>query len=340
MSSSDNNNKNAFPVRGAGFISQDDSFLHVAIALDSTNNVRDDHVVFVDDQPEIASGSIADEKVVEKAQCRPQRWKVLATVLVIGIIVIIIAIVTTKGKQPADPSPTSSPKSSPTSSPSSSPTSFSLLNFLDENSFDYGAALSTGDSSQQKALKWLESTAYNGVSKYTLLQFYALEVINFATGNTRPDLPSYIVCEESYISCNGNNYITRLGPFSMKIAGSIPPEIGLLTSLTALNLSNNALVGTLPSEIGRLTSLIALNLFNNAFAGTLPSEIGLLTSLTYLDLLNNDFAGTLPSEIGLLTSLTYLDLSSNFFTGGPYEILDASGNSCDPTSGPCGTAPS
>jgi len=294
MSSSDNNNKNAFPVRGAGFISQNDSFLHVATALDSTNNVRDDYgqpnpapypkrnEVFVDDQPEIASGSIADEKVVEKAQCRPQRWKVLATVLVIGIIVIIIAIVTTKGKN----------KSSP------------LSNYFAENSSDKGAALSTNGSSQQMALKFLEqSTLNNGPFDYTLLQVYALVVMNYATGNTR-ESESFTqlqgtTCDLDYITCNDEkDKITELllqNPVP-NLKGSIPPEIGLLKSLTALDFSKNAL------------------------AGTLPSEIGLLTSLTYLDLSHNSFTGYVPQQISNL-------ILSNF------------GEDCNLANGSCGVSP-
>ena len=119
---------NAFPVRGPGFIPQDDSFLHVATALASTNNVRDDHgqpeprpapilnEVFVKD-PEIASSSIADQKAVEKAQCWPQRWRVLATVLVIGILVSIIAIVIKKLTEPGlSARPTLAPSASPSQS--------------------------------------------------------------------------------------------------------------------------------------------------------------------------------------------------------------------------------
>ena len=40
--------------------------------------------------------------------------------------------------------------------------------------------------------------------------------------------------------------------------------------------------GTIPTEIGFLTSLTYLNLFNNALAGSLPQEIEMLTGLTGL----------------------------------------------------------
>ena len=66
---------------------------------------------------------------------------------------------------------------------------------------------------------------------------------------------------------------------SNELTGSIPSEIGLLTSLNSLNFAINELIGSIPSEIGLLTSLEELYLCYNALTGTIPSEIGLLTSL-------------------------------------------------------------
>jgi Leucine-rich repeat (LRR) protein len=209
-----------------------------------------------------------------------------------------------------------------------------LYNFLAGNSFDKGAALSTDGSSQQKALKWLEqSTLNNSALDYTLLQFYVLAVFNYATGETLSKLPSntwlpnngtdseYNFCDWVYITCNGEKDINYLIPSSSQIDGSLPPEIGLLTSLEILHLYNNTFNGTLPTEIGHLKSLTDLLLHSNNFTGTLPTESGFLTRLHYLDLYSNTFTGTLLTEIGLLTRLIYLFLSSNKFIGTvPAEI--------------------
>jgi len=40
-----------------------------------------------------------------------------------------------------------------------------------------------------------------------------------------------------------------------KISGDIPPEIGKLTNLNALDLSSNEFVGDIPSSLGQLTRL-------------------------------------------------------------------------------------
>ncbi|OEU06031.1 L domain-like protein [Fragilariopsis cylindrus CCMP1102] len=120
--------------------------------------------------------------------------------------------------------------------------------------------------------------------------------------------------------------------FNDELTGSIPSEIGLMTSLVNLDLRGNAFTGSIPSEIGLMTSLSNLYLNNNALyvifdsvnnklTGSIPSEIGLMTSLVNLYLYDNKLTGSIPSEIGLMTSLTFLDLRGNAFTGSiPSEI--------------------
>ena len=58
-------------------------------------------------------------------------------------------------------------------------------------------------------------------------------------------------------------------------------------SLVALDLSSYGLSGTIPSELGQLSSLTSLHLDANALTGSLPSELGQLTSLQALDLSHN-----------------------------------------------------
>ena len=106
-----------------------------------------------------------------------------------------------------------------------------------------------------------------------------------------------------------------------QLSGTIPVEIGNLTNLTALFLGGNQLSGTIPVEIGNLTSLIALFLGGNQLSGTIPVEIGNLTSLRSLTLSGNQLSGTIPVEIGNLTSLSELYLNDNQLSGTiPVEI--------------------
>ena len=72
---------------------------------------------------------------------------------------------------------------------------------------------------------------------------------------------------------SSTNYVEVLSLHSNALNGTIPVEIGDLTSLTALHLSNNDLSGTIPAEIGNLTSLTDLSLDGNALNGTIPDSV-------------------------------------------------------------------
>jgi hypothetical protein len=114
-----------------------------------------------------------------------------------------------------------------------------------------------------------------------------------------------------------NGRVVKLELTEVGLTGAVPAEIGRLTSLTVLDLSNYQLT-SLPAEIGQLTSLTELYLNGNRLT-SLPAEIGRLTSLTVLDLGDNQLT-TVPAEIGQLTSLTELHLNGNRLTSVPAEI--------------------
>ncbi|MDM8566892.1 hypothetical protein QUF74_14720 [Candidatus Halobeggiatoa sp. HSG11] len=66
-------------------------------------------------------------------------------------------------------------------------------------------------------------------------------------------------CSWDRVTCSGSN-VTDLNLSTNQLNGSIPPEIGNLTSLTSLDLIGTQLSGSIPTEIGNLTS-VALTLF-------------------------------------------------------------------------------
>jgi hypothetical protein len=61
------------------------------------------------------------------------------------------------------------------------------------------------------------------------------------------------------------------------LTGNIPSELGLVTSLSALDLSFGRLNGTIPTTIGALSNIASLKLNRNKLKGELPTELGRLT---------------------------------------------------------------
>ncbi|KAJ1691040.1 hypothetical protein LUZ63_015195 [Rhynchospora breviuscula] len=131
-----------------------------------------------------------------------------------------------------------------------------------------------------------------------------------------------------------------------KISGTIPAELGNLTSLNTLFMDRNLLADSIPPAIGNLTNLIILSLSTNNLSGPIPSSLGNLVQLNeiYLDAnqLNghipeslgncihlykanfscNNLEGQIPKELVSITSFTQaLDLSHNSLTGPiPLEV--------------------
>ena len=109
--------------------------------------------------------------------------------------------------------------------------------------------------------------------------------------------------------------VTRLSLHSNRLTGSIPAELGNLTSLRELSLSSNRLTGSIPAQLGNLASLTHLYLWGNQLTGPIPAQLGDLSSLTHLYLSRNQLTGSIPAQLGNLASLTHLYLSDNQLTG-------------------------
>ncbi|XVE69283.1 hypothetical protein DITRI_Ditri09bG0139400 [Diplodiscus trichospermus] len=137
------------------------------------------------------------------------------------------------------------------------------------------------------------------------------------------------------------------------ISGSLPKELGMLKSLTFLQLNDNDLSGQLPDLClggllanlsllnnkltgqipsfqnctsllrvklegnhltGNISKAFGLNLTSNHLTGEIPKELGALL-LSRLLLSNNQLSGKIPPEIGLLSNLKSLSSASNNLSG-------------------------
>ena len=86
---------------------------------------------------------------------------------------------------------------------------------------------------------------------------------------------------------------------------------GTPSRVTQLDLSDNSLDGSIPAELGNLSSLQRLRLNSNSLSGSIPSELGDLSSLERLVLSGNSLSGDIPSDLTDLDSLTHLYLQEN-----------------------------
>ncbi len=139
---------------------------------------------------------------------------------------------------------------------------------------------------------------------------------------------------------DGEERVVELRLGANKLGGVIPQEVGDLSALKVLELSENyKLSGTIPNEVYTLSDLRVWKMSFTDIHGELSSKIGNLTKIDTLDLwgapwdltvIGDDYApktaetllsGKIPAEIGKLVNARYIVLGRNKFSGEiPQEI--------------------
>ncbi|KAI5434180.1 hypothetical protein KIW84_021151 [Lathyrus oleraceus] len=100
-----------------------------------------------------------------------------------------------------------------------------------------------------------------------------------------------------------------------KLSGSLPDELGNLMNMNRLQLDENQLSGSVLESLANMINVRHLHMNNNSFAGQLPSKLSNLSNLMHLLLDNNNLSGYLPPEFSKLHSLEILQLDNNNFSG-------------------------
>ncbi|XP_012454081.1 receptor-like protein 15 isoform X2 [Gossypium raimondii] len=134
------------------------------------------------------------------------------------------------------------------------------------------------------------------------------------------DLSSNMLGMESTLSNQDLITLGRLELLDLRrnyFNGSIPQNLGKLSSLKALYLAGNLFKGSLPVPgLCELRRLQVLDISHNRLEGTLPSCLSNLTSLKVLDVHDNLLSGSItPNLIPSQKFLQFIDISNNVFEG-------------------------
>jgi len=229
----------------------------------------------------------------------------------------------TSSTQPTmQPSPR--PLTLPQTFPGTSPNAQELLKLLTPLARDGGASLRDSSAIQYSALQWLASDDLFFIySDQRKVQRYAMATLYYGLiGEQWWNKSGWLIerdeclwANKAAVSCNSDGMVIAIDSQDNNVAGSIPPELGLLSGLEVLELQGNKILGTIPEELYNLRSLQKLNLASNILTGSLSTNLGNLGSLTYFSVSNNSLIGPLPSEIGQLSNVGIFGVGNNSLTG-------------------------
>ena len=181
-----------------------------------------------------------------------------------------------------------------------------------------------------------EATVYKYLVRYVMaLIFYSFDGPNHWRSHLKFMTPTSVCTWQAQIIygdgiqtagifCDETNsgIPNELKLISNNLKGTIPTEIGLLTSLTSLGISfNDNVTGTIPTNLCTMLPLKKLDLSWNALTGNIPPCIGTtMSNLQWLYLSGNVLKGTIPTQMGKMTQLQGFIIEDNMFTGNPIPV--------------------
>ncbi|KAK7324501.1 hypothetical protein VNO77_28101 [Canavalia gladiata] len=113
----------------------------------------------------------------------------------------------------------------------------------------------------------------------------------------------------------GSMKLVNISLLGNRLTGSIPKELGNITTLKSLVLEFNQLSEELPPELGNLLQLERLLLTSNYFTGNLPATFAKLIALKHIRLGDNQFSGPIPDLIRSWRNLEILVMQGSGFSG-------------------------
>jgi len=327
-------------------------------------------------------------QAAQNARSKLRRYGIIGTVVIILLAVAIMVPLSLTVLKSDLQEISYSPSAMPSVQPSWSPTMALFTEYVDKASeVSNKTLITTPGTAQYKAMKWIyydDPFGRREVEDERFLQRYIAAVFYFSTseGNGWSDCyPGDVACTSdnkrewfgpwdecewyAFIECNLDGFVTKFSILNNQngegktvhgnnLHGTLPSEMGYLSSLTHLLIARNPLlVSSIPTSFGRLTKLRRLTLIlnnlqepwgedwlenmtdlkeiylnYNDFKMSLPIDISNTTGLTKLEMAGNKIYGTIPSEYGRLYNLKKLVLSDNALSGAiPLLLFPSDSNS-------------
>ncbi|KAL3944451.1 MAG: hypothetical protein SGBAC_001479 [Bacillariaceae sp.] len=186
------------------------------------------------------------------------------------------------------------------------------------------------------------------VSDQYLSERYALRVLYYSTAgdawlvndhnfNSTMNTCTWMnATQGNRLLCNDLGEVTDMFLNVAGLNGTIPSELGVLTSLSQLSLAKNNLSGTIPSSLGELKDMKFMQFALNSLSGRIPAAFERFTKLERFIMHVNQLTGTLPNlwrdefrrlrindnkltgtipEMPTQMALDWFQVSDNAFTG-------------------------
>ena len=179
------------------------------------------------------------------------------------------------------------------------------LNHLTQIALVDASKMNDSSSADYKALCWIltQDELYDDfeICDGTLLQRYILMLWAFRQGQIEllEQVKRRHTCEWPSVECGPDTkFIKEINLSNESLTGPLMPELGLLTRLRKLDMSNNHITGKLdPFIFASKPNLEEILLGGNEFRGPVPKEILTSPKLKKLNISHNVLTGTLPSDI-------------------------------------------
>ncbi|KAL9377271.1 hypothetical protein Peur_031391 [Populus x canadensis] len=127
-------------------------------------------------------------------------------------------------------------------------------------------------------------------------------------------------------------YFTGIDFSFNNFTGEIPPEIGNLSMIKALNLSHNSLTGPIPPTFWNLKEIESLDLSYNKLDGEIPPRLTELFSLEVFSVAHNNLSGKIPARVAQFATFDESCYKDNpFLCGEPLPKICGAAMPSSPT---------